>query len=326
MKNKYSYNFTIAILFIILMFFILSLSNRNVKNVSVDKFLNKPIATEEEKKEFILKFLKNLDFETLEKIGIKQKDVVNESLSNYNINIIAKKTNDYYILLHNIDNNSEKEYITVFRRGLLTYKQIGSPIEFNNVIDVFLLPVNTQEKYIIFTRDLVGFKTSPLDLTSNLSAFIFDDKSNSFVEAINIVENAEEYVIDHVDEKSMYKKYRTKSDVMVTNTDYPIIEILTHYYEAVSQLVDGKIEGTPPYDLDFDVIKTSNDYNKYFYDSNFKHFLLGYLVINESNEVAGILRENSKIIDNNFRDTYTIIKQNGEIYEIFSDFTILKLN
>ncbi len=321
--NHKIYKLTTIVLFLIFLFLVVSLSNRSVKTSYVDKYLNNKNVDEHQ---FILNFLESIDVNTLNVLGIKQSDVVNDNLSNYNINIISKKTDNYYIILHNKNNNNDREYLTVFKRGLLTYKKHGTPIELNNIIDIFILPVKTDEKYIIFARDLVGFKTSPLDLTSNLHAFVFNKNKKDFTEAIKIAENIEEYQIQGDETKSLYKKFRTKSDILLTNKDYPIMEVLTHYYEAVSSEFDNELTGTPPYSLDFDVVKTNDTYEKYFYDSNFYHFILGYLSIDETEEIVGVIKKNSKVIDNNFKDTYTIIRRNGEVFEIFSDFTILYLN
>ncbi len=322
-KNNVS-KIIIGLLIFVLVLLVAILNKGYVKNITMDKFLQYEDENEEINKQLILKLLKSLDDDTIKTIGIDKKDIVNSSIQNYNINIITKKNHNYYIILHNKNPKDDKEYLTVFKRGFLFYKKLGSPIKQNSVIDIFLLPVDTEEEYILFTRDLIGFKTAPLDLLCNLNAFVYNDKKRNFTEALKIIENSEEYQIITDNNKNMYKKFRTKSDILLTNNDYPIIKILTHYYEAVSTPTEKELTGTPPYSLNFDITKTENEFEKYFYDTNFYHFLLGYIKLDNSDETVGIVKKNTKIIDNNFKDTYTIIKKDGEVFEIFSNFTIIK--
>ncbi len=318
MKKSNTYEIIIGVLITILIFSTLSLSNNFVKTKTVDRTTNSEIISK--------KLIKSLNKGTLNTIGISHSDVVSNDLSHYNINIVPNKTNNQYIILHNVNRSNDREYLTVFKRGLFTYHQLGKPIEFNNVVDVFLLPVKTKEQYILFARDLVGFKTSPLDLKSYLYAYVYNDKKNDFVHALEILENAEEYVIQKGDTTNNYKKYRAKSDIMLINEDYPIMKVLTHYYEAISDNFNTTLSGTPPYSLDFNVVKTENTFNEYFYDTDFYHFLLGYIVLDKNEEKVGIIKQNLKIIDNNYKDTYTIIRKNGEIFELFDGFTIEKIN
>lgn len=324
MKNNLIYKISITISLTILIIFAVILNARFVRTATVDKFFD--IQNSEAKDELIINFLKNLDNASIETIGISKSDIINENLSNINANITSKSADNYYIILHNTNPYNDKDYITIFKRGLFFYKHIGTPIEFNNVIDVFLLKTKGSNDYILFTRDLIGFETSPLDLVVNLNAFVYDKYKNDFVNAIEIIENIEQYEIVSNDNKNMYKKSRSKSDIMLTNSNTTIVEILTHDYEAISEEFNATLSKTPPYNLSFDVIKTSNNYSKYFYDPEFNHFLLGYLQLNDTNEIVGIIKFNKKIINNNFKNTYTIIKKNGEIFEIFDNFTILNFN
>ncbi len=318
MKKDKIYKIIIGILTTVLIFLTLSLSNNFVKIKTVDKAISLDL--------LIPKFVKSLNKGTLDTIGINQSDALSNNLSHYNINIVPNKTDDHYIILHNVNRNNDKEYLTIFERKLFTYKQLGKPLEFNNVVDVFVLPVNTKEKYILFSRDLVGFKTSPLDLKSYLYAYVYNDKKNNFEQALEILENAEEYVIQKGSPLSNYKKYRTKSDIMLINEDYPIMKVLTHYYEAISKDFDTNLSGTPAYSLDFNIVKTNSTFDKYFYDTEFYHFLLGYMTLDQNNEKVGIIKKNIKQINDNYKDTYTIIRKNGETFEIFDDYTIQKIN
>lgn len=324
MKNNLIYKIIASLLVVIFVILALVLNSRAVRVSTFDKYFDENET--QIKNQFIVKFLESLDFGTIQTIGISKNEIVNKDLSKIDVNIISDNDNNCYILLHNKNNNNNKDYITVFKRGLFFYKKIGNPIKLNNIIDIFMLPIKTDEKYIIFTRDLIGFETKPLDLLVNLNAFVYDKQKKDFVQALDIIENVEEYNIIYNDQKSMYKKFRTKSDIMVTNGEMPSIEILTHYYEAISQTFDKKLSNVVPYDLNFDIIKTSSKYSTYFYDEKFKHFILGYLKINETGEIVGITKINSKTVNNNFIDTYTIIKEDGEIFEIFDDFELIKLN
>lgn len=321
MKNSLIYKITITILFIIVMVLAIVLNARLVRVSTFDKFFNSQ--NDEIKNELTVKFLESLDSDTIETIGLSDTNISNENLSNMNINIISKDNDNYYIILHNTNPYNDKDYITILKRGLFFYKQIGTPIEFNNVMDIFLLQLNDTKNYMIFTRDLTGFETKPLDFSVTLNGFVYNKDKNEFVEVIEIIENIEEYQITNDNNKNMYKKFRAKSDIMLTNSNVPILEVLTHYYEAISDSFNSKLSEDTPYNLNFDVIKTSNNYTKYFYDPEFNHFLIGYLQLNDTKEIVGIIKSNTKIINNNFKDTYTIIKKNGEIFEVFDNFSII---
>lgn len=324
MKNNLIYKVFAITLFTILIILSIILNARAVKVSTVDNFFN--TKDEKNKNQLIVKFLKNLDSKTIETIGIAKSDILDENLSQINIDIVSKSNDNYYIILYNTNPYNDKDYINIFKRGTFFYKHIGNPIKLNNIMDIFILKAKESKDYILFTRDLIGFETAPLDLTVNLNAFVYDKTKRNFIKALEIVENTEEYQITSDGEKNMYKKFRSKSDIMLTNSSIPSIEILTQHYEALSEPFKNELSKDTPYNLNFDVIKTSSNYNKYFYDENFKHFVLGYLEIEETKEIAGILKADTKIINDNFKDTYTIIKKDGEIFEIFDGFRLLKLN
>lgn len=310
----YKYIIVISIFFTV---FILYISNKNLLINTVESKLSN------NDNSLITNFLKTLDTNTLNIIGISQKNIATNNISEYDVNIITNKDDNYYIILHNINKNNNKQYLTVFKKGFFKYRQIGNAIEQNNILDIFIFPTQTKDKHIIFTRDLEGFETTPLDLIEKLQGFVYNSKTNSFDCAIEIIENAEEYQTQKVGNNNVYKKFRTKSDVMLTSSSMPTLEVLTHYYEAISDEFSNELSKTTPYNLNFTVIKNNNEYNKYFYDDTFNHFILGYIIINDTNEKVGILKKNIKIIDNNYEYTYTIIKKNGQIFEVFKDFTIL---
>ncbi len=268
--------------------------------------------------------LKSTNKSTLKSLNISHGDVLTDNLENYNTSIITNKNNNYYKILQVYNKKTEKDFICVYKYSLFSYKQIGNPLEFNNITNASVLETKDNES-ILFVRDLIGFKTSPLDLTSKLYAFTYNDNSRNFTKALELIENSEEYLIMKNEVGNYYKKYRTKSDIMLTNSVAPVLKVLTHFSESVSSIVKTNLAGTPPYSLDFDVIKTNNSFDTYVYDKNYHSFLLGYLKIDSTEEIVGILKKTTKIINENFVDTYTVIKPNGEVFEIYDGFTIEKL-
>lgn len=322
MKNKVIFQISIVVLCVCVLISSSFLSKRGVSIKKVDSYFENMSA--ESERELCNDLLISMQKKSTEKIGITKDEIHSGNISKYNPSIASNKSNRDFLIMHSTKGEINKEYITIFGKKTFTYSQIGTPLEFRTVLDIFLLPINTDEKYIIFIRELDGVMTSPLDVSTTLHAYVYDNHKNTLIESIKIIENMEEYTIVTENNKNRYKKYRTKSDIILTNKDYPIMEILTYYYEAISGQISSNDTQTPSYSEEFDVIKTSNSYEKYFYDPKYKHFLLGYLRLTKNNEKVGILKKNSKIIDNNYVQTYTVIRNNGEIFEVFSDFSIEK--
>ncbi len=314
MKITNIYKLTIYILITIFVLIVLSFSNRvqkrNIDNLSESLFINH--------------LLNNTNKSVLKDIGISHADVVNKNIQDYDTSIISNKNNNYYKILQVFNESTEKDFICIYKYSLFSYKQVGLPIEFNNITNSFILET-TDKKNILFIRDLIGLKTSPLDLTSKLYAYVFNKNDKHFSKALDLIENSEEYLIIKDDSQNYYKKYHTKSDILLTNSESPTLKVLTNSSESVSSPAKNNLSGTPPYSLDFDVIKTSNSFDTYIYDSDFHYFLLGYIKINSTGEIVGIIKKSTKIINNNFTDTYTVIKTNGVIYEIYNDYSIEKL-
>lgn len=323
MNNKHLLHIFIVFIFVLFVGIVVSLSNRYVSVKNVDSFFSSP--TEKSELELCKSLLKSMKSNDLKMLGISKNKLFKNNLEEYNPRIVSNDLDINYIVLYSKNKDHNMEYLTIFERNKLHYKQIGTPLNFRTVLDIFLLPIDSEEKYILFVRELNGAMTNPLDVLVTLHGYVYAHNKNSFSEAINITENMEEYRKTNTS-PIRFKKYRAKSDIVLTNNIFPELEVLTYCYEALSPPIGDNTLEVPPYGTEFDVIKTLNLHEKYFYDKDYHHFLQGYITLDEKNEKVGILKKNSKLVDNNYVDTYTVINKNGLIFEVFKNYTIDKLN
>lgn len=323
MNNKHLLHIFIVFIFIFFVSAVMFLSNRQVSVKNVDKFFSNP--TEKSELDLCKKLLKSMERKDLNIIGVSKNKLLNDSILEYNPRIVSNNEDINYIVLYSINKDLNMEYLTIFEKNKLYYKQIGSPLSFRNVLDIFLLPIDTEEKYILFVRELDGAMSNPLDVLVSLHGYVYINNKKTFNESINIIENMEEYRKTSTN-PARFRKYRAKSDIVLTNNEFPELEVLTYCYEALSAPIKDTALENPPYGTEFDVIKTTNLHEKYFYDNEYKHFLQGYITLDKNNEKVGILKKNLKLVDNNHIDTYTVINKSGVIFEVFKNYTIDKIN
>lgn len=323
MKNKRIVPLVLVVLLLSLSIYIHNLLSQNISTKAVNNFFeNTNYQTE-----IILSknFLNTMDKKSLEQIGLSKKDIKNiENDKSKKVQIVYKEDDKDIIILYTMVN--ENRYITSFTKNNFSYKQLGTPIHLDTVLDIFSIKETLSNKYILFVRHMDTSLKNPYDNTINLTAYVYNDKIGDFVKSTNIIEDSENYILPSSENDNRYKKLKTKSDILLSNYEKLTLEVLTSSYEAVSVDDYTSNENVLPYNLNYDVIKTNINYNKYFYDDSFNYFLQGYLILNEKNEKVGILNYQSIINNNEFLDIYTVVRKNGEIIEVMNDYKIESFN
>lgn len=322
MKNK---RIIILILVVLLSFISIHIYNIFNKNISIKKINNFFENTNYENENILAKqFLYAIDKKSLNKIGLTKNDIkyIDSNDEFKKAQVVYKEDDKDLLLLYTMI--GDNRHITAFYKDNFSYKQLGNPIPLDTVLDIFSIKENLSNKYILFIRHMDTSLSNSYNNTINLTTYVYSDKTADFVKSVNIIENCENYILPTSKNDNRYKKIKTKSDIMLSDYEKLTLEVLTSSYEAIS--TDINEVNDAPYNLNYDVVKTNIDYNKYFYDNEFNYFLQGYLILDEKNEKVGILNCASIIINNEFVDLFTVVRKNGQIFEITSNYTIDSFN
>ncbi len=217
----------------------------------------------------------------------------------------------------------KKSFIFLFQKKSSIYVSMGLVDIFSEIEDIQFINIKKENTNIIFVREIVDQLELNFEKGKFIKGYYYDNHNFSMVLSIT-----EEYEIYSNNITDRWKKVYEKSDIKFTNEYYPMLEVLEHQIDFVSEVTSQK--NIPKKDM-FDVINTRSIFTKYIWSDKYKHFIIGEGVEKTTGERVAIVEdlhfESDFVMDEieNMKEKYIIKDSKGLLKVVeHSDISISK--